>query len=187
MDFLADRERLRAEAMDAVRLAQAKMKLSYDSKHTVPVFNTGWAYLKLAKKGDTGYHLQNQTKLSARKIGPFPVLEVNPLSCKLDLPDWLGGPNGIHPVISVEHLEPAKPDLYQRKQPESGPIIIDGVQKFIIDKIINREVRSTPGKPREIFYEVRWLNYEDTTWEPRASLIKDVPKLVLDFERAGRS
>jgi hypothetical protein len=115
LDFLADREKLRAEAADAVSLAQAKTKLLYDSKYTVPVFNTGWAYLKLAKTGDTGYHLQNQTKLSARKIGPFLILEVNPLLCKLDLPDWLGGPCGIYPVISVQYLEPAKPDLYNRK------------------------------------------------------------------------
>jgi hypothetical protein len=45
LDFLADRERLRAEAMDAVRLAQTKMKLWYDDKHSKPIFNTGWAYL----------------------------------------------------------------------------------------------------------------------------------------------
>lgn len=57
-------------------------------------------------------------------------------------------------VISVQYLEPAKPDLYKQKQPESGPQIIDSVQKFIIDKIINREVYSILGKLQEIFYEV---------------------------------
>jgi hemolysin-activating ACP:hemolysin acyltransferase len=31
--------------MDAVRLAQTKMKLWYDDKHSKPIFNTGWAYL----------------------------------------------------------------------------------------------------------------------------------------------
>jgi hypothetical protein len=83
-------------------------------KHTTPKFGAGWAFLKLAKLGDNGYHLNSQNKISARKIGPYPILEVNLLSCKLDLPEWLGGPNSIHPVISVEHLEPAQPDPYHR-------------------------------------------------------------------------
>lgn len=89
--------------MDAVKLAQAKIKLSYDEQHRRPQIDAGWAYLQLAKPGSRGYHLQNQTRLLSNKMGPFPILEVNPLSCKLDLPDWM---RDTHPVISMQHLEP---------------------------------------------------------------------------------
>jgi hypothetical protein len=88
-DFIATHEQLRAKATDAVKLAQAKMKLWYDDKNKKPQFTTGWAYIRLAKPGSRGYHLQNQTKLSHNKTGPYRILEVNPLSCKIELPDWL--------------------------------------------------------------------------------------------------
>jgi hypothetical protein len=41
LEFLADRDRLQGEAIDAVQLTQAKIKLQYDNKHTNPLFNTG--------------------------------------------------------------------------------------------------------------------------------------------------
>jgi hypothetical protein len=93
------------------------------------------------KLGAHGYHLQNQTKLSYTKTGPYWILQVNPLSCKIELPDWLS----IHPVISVEHLEPAlapNTDQYDRSQPAPGPLTIDSVEKFVIDRIVCTETRN---------------------------------------------
>jgi hypothetical protein len=59
-------------------------------------------------------------------------------------------------VISIEHLEPAKPDPYNRLLPETSPLVLDGVKKYIIDKIICRELRSVPGEvQRQVFYKVR--------------------------------
>jgi hypothetical protein len=46
---------------------------------------------------------------------------------KLELPELLS----IHPVISVEHLEPAPPDPYDRSKPEPGPIHVDGEERYI--------------------------------------------------------
>lgn len=42
----------------------------------------------------------------------------------------------MHPVISVEHLEPAPSDPYNRRKPDPGPIHIDGEERYIIDKIL---------------------------------------------------
>lgn len=183
IDFLEHRKRLRAEAMDAVKLAQAKMKLNYDTQHRKPQFNTGWAYLRLAKPGARGYHLQNQTKLSGKKIGPFRILELHPLSCKLELPDWMGR---THPVISMQHLEPAPADPYNRPSLPPGPLQIDGLDKYIIDKIIDHEQRTTPPAERGTWYKVKWLGYNDTTWEPKSNLMQDVPKLVRAYNRLHR-
>lgn len=47
------------------------------------------------------------TKLSFKKMGPYTITEcVNRLSFRLELPKWLK----IHPVVSIDHLEPAPHD-----------------------------------------------------------------------------
>jgi hypothetical protein len=88
--------------------------------------------------------LQNQTKLSFNKIGPFKILEQynGDLTFKLELPSWL---TGIHPVISVKFLEPASEDSYERPRPETGSIIVEGEERYIIDKILDKEMRKVPG------------------------------------------
>lgn len=83
----------------------------------------------------------------------------------------------IHPVISVELLEPAPPpdnDQYNRSQPALGLLTINVVEKFVIDKIVKVEARN--GQCRSI---VKWLGYgNQTTFDPREDLLRDVPKLV---------
>lgn len=98
-------------------LAQARMEFS-DRRRSLPKFGE-WVYLRLSKKGTDGYHLQNQTKLSFDKVGPFRVISPkSPLTYEIELPEWL---TGIHNVISVEHLEPHNPEPYERPVPEPGP------------------------------------------------------------------
>ena len=183
-DFVQQRIDLRQEAADLVKLAQAKMKLYYDAKHAPPKFEDA-VYLKLTKKGEKGYHLQNQTKLSFFKVGPLDIIRPHGnLAYEIELPDWL---KGIHPVISVEHLEPANKDPYNRPQPEPGPIFVNGEHRYIIEKIIGKELRKVEGQPRrQIFYHVKWLDHLETTWESRRSLLQQVPKIVHDYE-ADRS
>lgn len=72
-DWIQRRIELRSEAADAVKLAQARMKIYYDDHHFMPRFDE-YAYLRLSKKNERGYHLGNQTKLSFNKIGPLRIL-----------------------------------------------------------------------------------------------------------------
>lgn len=61
---------------------------------------------------------------------------------------------------------------------------MDGVEKYIIDKIVGRDLRRIPDQyAPQVFYKVHWLDYDDTTFEARSTLIKDVSKLVREFER----
>lgn len=132
-DWIQRRIELRSEAAGAVKRAQARMKIYYDDHHFMPRFDE-YAYLRLSKKNERGYHLGNQTKLSFNKIGPFRILRSHgDLAHEIDLPDWL---KGMHPVISVEHLESAPSDPYNRRKPDPGPIHIDGEERYIIDKIL---------------------------------------------------
>lgn len=97
------------------------------------------AFLRLSKKSEKGYHLQNHTKLSFEKIGPFLIVRSHgPWAFEIKLPPWL---KGMHPVISVEHLEPAPPDPYDRPKLEPGPIHVHGEERYIIEEIVGREMR----------------------------------------------
>jgi hypothetical protein len=93
----------------------------------LPIFREK-AYLKLAKGTDRGYRLQGQTKLSFKKIDPFRILSSTRNGLEIELPDWL---HGIYPVISVEHLEPAHDDPYERSEPQPGPIEVNGEERYI--------------------------------------------------------
>lgn len=183
-EFITRHEALLAEATDAIKLAQARMKIYYDEGRKNFSWQVGdMVYLKLAKGTNDGYKLlQNQTKLSFIKLGPYPITEVvNPLAFRVGLPQWLS----IHPVISVDHLELDRPDEFGRPQPNPGPIIDDnGVEKYIVEEILSKEMRKKKGASRrEAWYLVRHLGYDDAEWIEGRILREDIPNEVRKFER----
>ena len=109
MDFLKQRENIRRDTFDAIKLSQAKMSARYDSKYRIPDL-AGMVYLKLAKTGDPGYYIPKSSSLSTKKVGLYKILQkVSPLVYKLELPPSM---SRIYPVISVIHLEQAKADPF---------------------------------------------------------------------------
>ena len=60
-----------------------------------------------------------------------------------------------------------------------GKKVIRGTPKtYIVSKILKQ--KKFKGK---IFYQVLWRGFTEPTWEPKSQLIKDVPKLVAEFEK----
>ncbi len=146
--FIESRQILRRDTADAIKLAQTKMALRYDAKHRIPDL-VGSVSLKLAKTGDAGYHIPKTSSLSTKRVGPYRILEkVSPLAYRLELPP---GMSKTYPVISVIHLEQAKPDPFQREVPPPAPVIFQGHEEYVIDKIVRREKRG-----KESGYQVRW-------------------------------
>ena len=134
------------------QLAIARMKIYYDSnRRTPPKIEAGHlVYVKLAKPGHPGYHLNNQTKLSHRRCGPFTVeAKINDLRYRVRLPDYLQW----KPEFSIEHLEPAVPGT---RTPEPlGPLNQD---RYIIESIL--DTRQHDGQRQ---YQVQWLGYPEPT------------------------
>ena len=65
----------------------------------------------MRKVSNTGYTLPHLTTLSPIKMGLFKILKkVHKLAYEIDMPKSLG----IHPVISVVHLEQAPEDIWDR-------------------------------------------------------------------------
>ena len=52
------------------------------------------------------------------------------------------------------------------------------VEKFVISKVIKPVLQNN-----KIYYEVKWKNHKDTTLEPRDVLLKDIPKMLSQFEK----
>lgn len=174
-DFYSRRQQIRSEVQDAIKFAQTRMSSYFDAKHR-PVTLEGQAYIKMAKTGRIGYHLPQASALSTKKVGPFKILSrVGRLAYRLELPKTMK----IHPVISVVHLEQASIDPFERVVPQPGPVIVEGQEEWVIEKLIAREKRG-----RKDGYKVKWKGWDSPTWEPADTLRQDVPHLVEKFEKA---
>jgi len=52
------------------------------------------------------------------------------------------------------------------------------VNKFVVCSLVKPVI-----KDNAIYYEVKWKGYKETTLEPRDILLKDVPKMINQFEK----
>ena len=52
------------------------------------------------------------------------------------------------------------------------------VEKFVESKLIKPVIQNN-----KVYYEVKWKNHKDTTLEPREVLLKDIPKMLSQFEK----
>jgi hypothetical protein len=181
-EFINDRERIRAEAADALQYAQGRMAFYFDRKHK-PVELKKYAYIRLTRKpGHVGYSLEGSSCLSPVKMGPFRIIRrVGNLAYELDLPQDLH----IHPVVSVVHLEQAPDDPWHR---QTATTIPDEVHKlslpFEVEAI--REKRLLPirkGSKRRIWhYLVKWRDIVEPSWQPMTIIAAQAPLLVAAYE-----
>ena len=160
------------------------MAYFFNKKH-IPIQDTDLVYLKLAKGTNPGYRLPHMSVLDVRKIGPFKVKrKVGKVAFELELPPHIN----IHPVISCIHLEPARKEHLKDATPPP-PIIVDGEERYLINRIVRKERRRQKGdRTRKVYYRVRWQGYgpEEDTWIESAELKSQVPEMVEAFEANHR-
>ena len=77
--------------------------------------------------------------------------------------------------ISMKFYAPELQLISSVKNPIKQP------EKFEISKIIRPLIKKVKGQYQQ-FYELKFKGYNDTYLEPRKELIKDIPKLINDFE-----
>ena len=133
---------MQEEAATAIAIAQKAMTKHYDKKHISPDFSTGYAFLRLG----AGYSIPaiQKQKLAQQRVGPFRILEVvgKGKAYRLQLPPHYG----IHPVISVIHLEPSPAlgsDPYNRPVPmnDTAPVVgPEGDPEWEIEAIVNKRI-----------------------------------------------
>jgi len=53
--------------------------------------------------------------------------------------------------------------------------------EYIVEKIVGKT-----KKNGRIYYEIKWRGYAETTLEPRKELIKDIPEMIKQYEKAHK-
>ena len=88
----------------------------------------------------------------------------------------------IHPVVNVSRVQLHRPQVEGQKKILPKQVIIEGEEKFKIEKILNKRI--IRGKKK---FLVRWKGYtaEEDTWENRENL-ENMKELVEEFERIYR-
>jgi hypothetical protein len=175
----------RQEATDALAYANAKAKIYYDSRHKPLMLSPGsFAFLRLHK----GYKIPGvHKKLGQQRIGPFKILKrVGRLAYKLELPPRYK----IHPVVSVDHLEPAPlgSDPFDRTRPDHPPAVyVEGDDEewtsYEIEKLVDKRTRRYGrGKPITE-YKVRWKGYgiEFDEWYGE-DLLQNAQEMIREYE-----
>jgi hypothetical protein len=116
----------------------------FNEKHT-PIKIGDQVMLKLATDTEIGYCFPNMSTLDVKNIGPFKVKNrVGKVAIELDLLEHLR----IHLVISCIHLEPFSNEL-RTSAPPPPPVVIEGEERFIIDRILERDRADSQARRRK--------------------------------------
>ena len=178
-DLTAKRQVFRQEAADALAWANICMKRHFDSKHLPVTYKPGqFAYVRL-HQGYSVPSIVKSPKFQLQRLGPFPILEVlgKGNACRLDLPTtWR-----IHPVISIDQLEPApeadKPDPFNRPQNDQPAAIDENDGQFLVERLLDRRIRRVGRYRKEVTeYLVKWSGYghEHNQWVKEDDVSEDL-------------
>ncbi len=141
------------------------------SRSPPPVFKVG----DLVWLNRRNFHTTRPSnKLDYKRVGKFKVVKkVGSHAYKLELPPTFANR---HPTYHVSLLEPvATNPLPGQVQPPPHPTIVQGEEQFPIEAIVDSRIYR-----RQPQYLVKWVGYDDPTWEPPKH-VRDAPLLVREF------
>ena len=118
-------------------------------------------------------------KLTKCFVEPYKVKGIiSSNTIELELPKSIR----IYPVVNISKVQLYKPQVEGQKKILPKLVIIEGVEEFEVEKILNKRI--VRGKEK---FLVRWKGYmaEEDTWENRKNL-ENTKELVEEFEREYR-
>ena len=120
--------------------------------------------------------MQRPTKKFEDKwFGPFTVeRKVGASTYKLKLPQSM---SNVHPVFNEVLLKPAIDPVYdvQVKEPPPPPVVVDEHEEYEVE-----EIRDARLHRRKLQFLVKWVGYNEPTWQPAPDLL-NVPERVKEF------
>ena len=115
-------------------------------------------------------------KMEDKWFGPYEVLEkVGASAYRLNLPKTWGR---IHSVFNEAILKPAvEPEFpSQKRPPPPPPVIVDEEEEYEVEAILD----SKRHRGR-LQYLVKWVGYQEPTWEPKTHVIRNAQESVDEF------
>jgi len=91
-------------------------------------------------------------------------------------------------LVAIDTVETSAATSEPDEVQHAPDYIVNGEEFWNVERLLDRRQRrkSRRGRPA-VEYLVRWENHgpENDTWEPRTSLIRDVPDIVREFDTAS--
>ena len=120
--------------------------------------------------------LTDNKKLTAKRLGPFPITEVlGPYTYRLKLPEqWR-----IHPVFHPTLLTPYREnDVHGPNFPLPPPDLIEGEEEWEVEAIVGHKKRYRKWK-----FLVKWKGYPsaDNSWEDETNL-ENAPEILTAYK-----
>jgi len=174
-EFVQKMKKVQEEAEAALKKTREDMKRYVDrERKETEEWKKGDRVLLSTK--DLVFKERPSKKLTERYVGPYTIEEVvSSNTVKLRLPSSMR----IHPIVNVSRIVRYKEQVKGQKKEEGKPIEVEGVEKWEVEKILNKKKIRGVEK-----YLIRWKGFtaEGDTWERRENL-KNAEELIEEFER----
>ncbi|KAL3681508.1 hypothetical protein R1sor_024464 [Riccia sorocarpa] len=171
-----------AKAKLKLQIAQNRQKQYADTRRRHMEFKVG----EKVWLSTTNLKLIGSRKLNPRLIGPFTISRrIGMVAYELELPPTMK----VHPVFHVSLLRrfvPRPPELGSTQDVRPPPELIDGVDEFEVERILQKRTRGL--RNQRVEYLVKWKGYpmHEATWEPSVNLT-NAPLLLQSFEKQARN
>jgi hypothetical protein len=172
-NFLKQRNRIRQDIMNSLRLIQTRMTMIFDVKHRFFRFERK-IFLKVTKSKKSEYHVFNQSSLFSKKLRSFKIVrKMNSLIYELELSDCMKN----HSIIFVIHLKQVKKNSFERTIFTISSSLIENDEKvFVIERILKKRILNDIKK-----FLIKWKEWNELTWKSKNTMTKDVSKMIKKF------
>jgi len=178
--FTEDISAIRLAAKDSLKLAQHRFENSYNKSHIFVPYSQGDQVLVNIHSLQLPESKGHGAKFTRRYDRPFEVTErVSSVAYRIRLPHSYG----IHPVLSITHLELFKSDT-TREQKDLEPLR-ENPEEYEVEEIVEQR-RERYNRCYRLMYKCRWKDHGITDeWIPE-SYLRNTKEILEAWKRKLR-
>lgn len=162
--YTANLSSLHQHLQQELRKANEASANAFDKgRAPIPAYNVGDQVWLSAKHIRT---TRPTKKLDHRFLGPFKIIEkLSSHAYRLELPSTMRIHNVFHAQLLEPYLENTIPNRAQEPPP---PVEVEGQEEYEVEAILDHRTNQRRKEPLQ--YLVKWLGYNEQTWEPPSHL-----------------